>query len=383
MALVIGHFDNTATVRIMEAQRAQAEKFEAKILDLTKKLNDCINSVTILSKSSQIRQGRDTSKKTSIKGTKTSNSMNNLAIPALNVTRAQSTDSQRSHKRQRPDDDQSDDENATFAQRVAQNKDDNDGFTEVKSKKKKNKKKGKGDNSNPRSPLISGTGKPIKDNLNAAPKTSKCVMINLDNKLSLNDLKAYCQQSETLSKYMHAMSFNEIGQTHNGRKIRVICQGWPSANSINFGDPALWPYGATIKTLRGNQRTIDANLDPTKRRFVCKLFSNLKPEQTLEGVKSCIETNYKASTCTVDVEVHVKEFDRKDRKNTDKKAFIVLVVPKDKKETITDILKDKYPPSNEYSFNKLICRPWGGKIPEEIAQHISETKVDEGNNLMS
>ena len=43
MALVIGHFDNTATVRIMEAQRAQAEKFEAKILDLTKKLNDCIN----------------------------------------------------------------------------------------------------------------------------------------------------------------------------------------------------------------------------------------------------------------------------------------------------------------------------------------------------
>ena len=137
--------------------------------------------------------------------------------------------------------------------------------------------------------------------------------------------------------------------------------------------------------LKGNQRQLKENSEyPNKRRFVCKFFSNLKATQTLEGVKNQITKDYEASMeCEEEVEVHVLEFKRKDLKQTNKKAFTVLVVPKDKSKTITDILKDKYPPTTEYSPNKLMCRPWGGTIPEEIGKFISNNDQGVDDNLMA
>ena len=162
---------------------------------------------------------------------------------------------------------------------------------------------------------------------------------------------------------------------------------WPSTNSINFGDTSLWPQGATIKTLRGPQREIDGTLNPNERRFVCKLFSNLSKEQSKEGVQTCIENLYKAkreeNMNEDEVDVHVKEFSRKDPRNTGKKAFTLLVVPKDKNKRIKDFMEEKWPPSTEYSDNKIICRAWGGTIPEDLGQYIGDKRTDTGSNVMS
>ena len=172
---------------------------------------------------------------------------------------------------------------------------------------------------------------------------------------------------------MTNMTFVKINERPNGIKVKVTCDSWPANNHMAFSDPSLWPNGATIKFLKGIQRKVDENTDITKnRRFVAKLFSNLSPQQTAEGVKTCIEKNYEDSAEMTEVEVHVKQFVRKDVRKTGKTAFTVLVVPKNKSETISDILTAKYETNQgaAYAPNAIRCRQWGGTVPEELAKYI-------------
>ena len=98
----------------------------------------------------------------------------------------------------------------------------------------------------------------------------------------------------------------------------------------------------------------------------------MSPNQTAEGVKNCIAKNYSDSDETTEVEVHVKQFVRKDVRKTGKTAFTVLVVPKNKSETITDILTAKYETNQgaAYAPNAIRCRQWGGTVPDELAKYI-------------
>ena len=378
-AIVIGHLENTSTTRVIEAQRAVAKTFEQTIVGLQKQITDLAKAVTTLQQNAQAGQGRYRTGKNSTNNTNENTSLN-LQVPQDNRTRSNSVLSNAS-KRAKPNDGF----DIEFPDLQSQSKSNNDGFTEVKSKKEK-KKKNHNDNSKPRSPLISATGNPIKGNMNAAPKITKCIAINLDKSLTVDDLKTYCKSNTTLSPYVNMMEFNEVSNTYNGIKIRVICKGWPSANTIAFGDKSLWPRGATIKTLKSNQKELEQGFDPNKRRFVCKLFSNLKPEQTLEGVKSCVENHYKVDMSDdEEVEVHVKEFTRKNPRKTDRKAFIALVVPKDRSKRIKDILEEKYPMTGEFNPRKIVCRPWGNTIPEDLAKLISDgtQREDDGVDLMA
>ena len=198
--------------------------------------------------------------------------------------------------------------------------------------------------------------------------------MNLDNSLTLDDVKTFCQGNEYLKDHYENMEFKQVSKTHNGIKIVITCNSWPSGNKLAFSDVRIWPKGSTIKALKGTQRTLATGENPDERRFVCKFFSNLSPEQSLDGVKNKVTQDYKDSSCNTEVQVYVKKFEGKDpEKNKGKNrktAFTVLVVPKNKDEKIKDILVDVYKPDTQFEYNSIRCRNWGGTIPDELATYI-------------
>jgi len=135
------------------------------------------------------------------------------------------------------------------------------------------------------------------------------------------------------------------------------------------------PIGVTIKTGKGLQRELDKDGNfPDKRKFVAKFFSNLSPEQSDEGVKNQVLKDYNDSDCNEEVEVHVLKFAGKTQRNNKKTAFTVLVVPKVKGQKIPDILQDKYETNEALKYDSIMCRNWGGTIPEDLQKYVPVTE---------
>ncbi len=382
MDIVISNYDNTAVTRMLAAQKKKTEEVLENFNRMEKALKNqpviaqAMNRSRSNTKKDKSKQSASTAGLQSNATTASSTVVATLQVPKANEqSRSRNTSLTAGAKRQRTD---STDSAPSAIQLANSERGENDEGTykAVLSKNQKKKQKKNRENSRRRAPLFTGSGGSLKGSLSAAPKTNKSVMLNIDNQYSIQDLTDYVEKHDYLKNFASDIKFEQTLKTHNGFKVRATCTSWPASNTIAFCDPTLWPTGATIKNLKGIQRKIDPDPAQTgSRKFLKKFFSNLGPSQSVDGVKSHIERDFKDSDiCNEEVEVHVEKYVGKTPYKNNKTAFIVVVVPKDPSKKIPDILLELYKPKPTFSFDDIRCRDWGGDLPGTLSEKVPVTE---------
>ena len=196
-------------------------------------------------------------------------------------------------------------------------------------------------------PLISTTGTEISS---CETFRTEAVRVSFSSEITIEDIKTYMKSKDIFKD--KRFEFDEMKSSNKGltRNYRISVHDWPCSRQLS--SPDFWPTGMTIYRWKGDIKPF------ATRKKLIKFVGNLGAGTTVTGLANEIGRIYVNKDSNVAIDVDVKEFNGKKKRN-DIKNFVVEVKLRntDKNIELLDHF-DEFPKA-------VFTRDWIGPFPRE------------------